>query len=145
MNELSASMPCFYPKTKDKVTCVQASVHFLTLELNGYVSKQFYICFVAVLCRVSCFDLYCGFIRQRPYTRLKGGIWYAFLFYIYFAFCRGDLLFQLVMHAKMPLIKIFLTAVIFRLAPDFLLPHFLKVSSSVCTWDCFPGTKVARM
>jgi hypothetical protein len=58
-----------------------------------------------------------------------------FLFYIYCALSHGDMLFQLVMHAKMSVIKIFLTAITFRLAPDFLLPHFLK-----CFLHCIQGT-----
>lgn len=99
------------------------------------LASSFFICFVAVLCRVSCFDLYCGFVRQRPYTRLKGGIWYACLFYVYYAFCHGHLSFQLVMHAEMSLIKIFLIAITFRLAPDCLLSHFLN-----CLLHCVQGT-----
>lgn len=58
-----------------------------------------------------------------------------FLFYIFCAFSHGDLLFKLVMHAKMSFIKIFLTTVTFRLAADFLLPHFLK-----CRLHCVQGT-----
>jgi hypothetical protein len=45
---------------------------------------------------------------------------------VLYAFSNRDLLFQLVMHAKMFLIKIFLTAITFRLAPGCFLPHFLK-------------------
>jgi hypothetical protein len=49
-----------------------------------------------------------------------------FYLILLYAFLHRDLFFQLVIHAKILLVKIFLTAVTFGVAADFFLPYFLK-------------------